>query len=157
MKYYPVGLNIRNKDVLVVGAGRVAERKVRQLRSFGANVSVVAPRVSRYIAWLSKDGAVKLSKRMYRPSDIDGARLVIAATSDPKTNEKVSVDARKRNIFVNVVDRSALCDYISPAVIRKKGLVISVSTEGKSPELSKRFKDFLKEKIDEFYAGRDQL
>ena len=157
LKYYPVGLNIRNKDVLVVGAGRVAERKVRQLRSFGANVSVVAPQVSRYISRLSKDNAIKLFERIYRPSDINGARLVIAATSDAKTNEKVSADAHKRNIFVNVVDRASHSDLISHAVIRKKGLVISVSTDGKYPVLSKRFKDFLKGKIDEFDAGRAQL
>jgi precorrin-2 dehydrogenase/sirohydrochlorin ferrochelatase len=157
LKYYPVGLNIRDKDVLVVGAGRVAERKVRQLRSFGAKVSVVAPQVSRYITRLSKDGAIKLFKRIYRPSDIFGARLVIAATSDAKTNEKISADAHKRNIFVNVVDCSSQSDFISSAVIRRKGLVISVSTDAKYPVLSKRFKDFLKGKIDEFDAGRDQL
>lgn len=157
LKYYPVGLNILNKDVLVVGAGRVAERKVRQLRSFGAKVSVVAPEVSRYIARLSKDSSIKLFKRMYRPSDISGARLVIAATSDAKTNEKVSADAHKRNIFVNVAGRGLQSDFISSAVIRHKRLVISVSTDGKYPVLSKRFKEFLKEKIDEFDAGRDQL
>jgi len=157
LKYYPVGLNILNKDVLVVGAGRVAERKIRQLRSFGAKVSVVAPETSPYITRLSKDGAIKLSKRIYRPSDIFGARLVIAATSDAKINEKVSADAHKRNIFVNVVDRTSQSDFISPAVIRRKGLVISVSTDAKHPVLSKRFKDFLKRKINEFDAGRAQL
>ena len=154
LKYYPVGLNIRNKYVLVVGAGRVAERKVRQLRSFGANVSVVAPQVSHYISRLSKEGAIKLFERRYRPTDIFGARLVIAATSDAKTNERVSADARKRNIFVNIVDRTALCDFISTAVVRRRGLVVSVSTDAKDPVLSKRFKDFLKRKIDEFSFSR---
>ncbi len=157
LRYYPVGLNIRDKDVLVVGAGRVAERKIRMLRLFGAKVSVVAPQVTRYIARLSKDGSIKLFERIYKTPDINKARLVIAATSDAKTNEKVSADARKKNIFVNVVDHSSHSDFISPAVIRKKGLVISVSTDGKHPVLSKRFKDFLKEKVDEFNAGWDQL
>ncbi|OIO35531.1 MAG: hypothetical protein AUJ74_06040 [Candidatus Omnitrophica bacterium CG1_02_44_16] len=157
LKYYPVGLNIWNKEALVVGAGRVAERKVRVLRSFGAKVSVVAPQVTRYIARLSKDGAIKLSKRIYRPSDIFGARLVIAATSDENVNKEISYDARKKSILVNVVDNAARCDFISTAIIRKRGLVVSVSTDAKDPAMAKKFKDFLKRKIDEFDAGRYQL
>ncbi len=156
MRYYPVGLNIAGKNVLVVGAGCVAERKIKTLRMFGANLFVVAPKATSYITRLSKKGHIRFFKRRYLASDIRRARLVIAATSDEKTNEKVSEDAKKRNIPVNVVDRTAICEFISPAIIRRGGLVVTVSTDAKDPPLAKSFKEFLEERIDEFYRDRNK-
>ncbi|MBI5873660.1 MAG: bifunctional precorrin-2 dehydrogenase/sirohydrochlorin ferrochelatase [Candidatus Omnitrophica bacterium] len=155
LKYYPVGLNIDGKDVLIIGAGSVAERKIRLLLAFGARIRVVAPSATRHIENLASKRVITLIKRKYRASDMGRARLVIAATSDRRANEMVCSDAKKNNILVNVADSTALCDFISPAVIRRRGLVISVSTDAKNPVLSKEFKDFLKRKIDEFRSGRD--
>lgn len=154
MRYYPVGLNLYGKAVLVVGAGRVAERKISSLLDYGARVKAVAPKATKRIRELSGDGKISLVGRGYRPSDLAGARLVVAATSDRKTNQKVYADARKRNIWVNVVDDKSLCDFISTAIIKKKGLVISVSSDGENPGFSKDFKEFLKGRIDEFDTSR---
>lgn len=154
MKYYPVGLRLKGKDVLVVGAGIVAERKIRTLRAFGAFVRVVAPQATAHIKRLALEGRIRWFKRSYRSSDIRGSRLVIIATSDRGVNEKAAQDAKKIGVWANVVDRTAVCEFIAPAVIRKKGLVLAISTDAKNPPLSKRFREFLEERVDEFFSGR---
>lgn len=156
MRYYPVGLDLSGKQVLVIGAGRVAERKVRALLSFGARVKVVAPLATEGLRKLSEKKEIRLFKRRYVPSDIRGARLVIAASSDKLTNERAAISARKRDIWVNVVDQAGACDFISTAIIRKRGIVISVSTDGKWPALSRDLKNFLKENWDAFLSYRDR-
>ncbi len=155
--FFPVSIKLKGHRVVVIGAGRVAERKIRSLRSFGADISVVAPKATRYLKGLSQEGRIRLFERKYRSGDIAKARLVIAATADRATNEKVGRDARKSGIWVNVVDHTSQCDFIAPAIIKRRGLVIAISTDGKKPVLSKKFKDFLKGKIDEFRSSGDQL
>ncbi len=154
MRYYPVGLHLKGKDALVVGAGPVAERKVRMLRAFGADVRVVAPQATTYLERLALAGRIRWFKRGYRSADMKGARLAIAATSECEVNEKVSRDAKKKGIWANVVDQASACEFIAPAVIKRQGLVVSVSTDAKNPPLSKEFKEFLEERIDEFFSGR---
>jgi len=153
LRYYPVGLDITNKGVLVVGAGNIALRKVKSLLVFGAYVKVVAPLVKPGISKLAKDRKINLEIREFRPSDLKGARLAIAATDDKLVNEKISREAKKIGILFNAVDQTNICDFISTAIIRKHGLVISISTDGNNPPLSKEFKDFLKRKLNEFKSG----
>lgn len=154
MDFYPAGLKIRGKNVLVVGAGAVAERKVRMLRVFGAIVRVVAPKATAYIMRLNRQGRIRWLRRGYKSSDVNGARLVVAAASDGMVNRKAARDAEKRGIWVNVVDQASACGFIAPAVIRRRGLVVAVSTDAKNPPLSKEFKEFLEDRIDEFFSGR---
>jgi len=156
MDFYPIAVRIDQEPVVIIGAGRIAERKVKQLRLFGAQVRVVAPKASQYVAELARRGRIGWLKRRYRSSDIHGARLVIAATSDRSMNEKISQDARKAGIWVNVVDHTAACEFIVPAVIRRGKVVVSVSTDGRNPKLSKRVKDYLKRKLNEFDLNRDR-
>ena len=157
MHFYPIAVRIDQESIVIVGAGRIAERKVKQLLLFGARVRVVAPEARNYILRLAQEGRVTWSKRRYRSSDVVGARFVIAATSDREINERIAQDAKKRGVLVNVVDHTAACEFISPAVICRRGLVISVSTDGKNPRRSKQFKDFLKRKLDEFHFGGNKL
>ena len=152
--YYPIALKLKQKNVLVVGGGRIAERKTRALLSFGARVKIVAPDFTEGILGFSRRGRISLANRRYGPEDLKGSSLVVAATSDRKLNKKIGLDAARKGIWANVVDDTAACGFISMAIIKKKGLVISISTDGKNPRLSKDFKEFLKRKIDEFDSGR---
>lgn len=157
MEYYPIALRLKNKPVTVVGAGKIARRKIKTLLGFGAHVKVIAPKVMPYISALSGKGKISLLKKRYRTLDIKGASLVIAATSDRVINARVSRDCREKGILVNVVDDSRSCEFISPAIIKKAGLVIAISSDAKNPRRTKAFKDFLKRKLDEFNFSRHQL
>jgi siroheme synthase-like protein len=139
MKFgYPVFLALDGVPVLVVGAGRVAARKVAGLAATGASVRVVAPEVS---AHLDRSQVDELHRRPYEPGDLDGVRLVVTATGRPDIDATVAADATAAGIWVNAADQPADCTFILPAVARAGPLAIAVSTDGASPALARRLRD----------------
>lgn len=137
MAYFPLFVELDGVRALVVGGGRVALGKVRQLRSFGARVTVAAPRLVAGLARLARERKIRWRRRPFRPGDLAGIRLAVAATDDQRVNELVSRLARRRRIPVNVVDQPALCTFVFPSVVRRGKLVLAISTGGASPALAK--------------------
>ncbi|QXE89598.1 precorrin-2 dehydrogenase/sirohydrochlorin ferrochelatase family protein [Geomonas subterranea] len=137
MRHYPINLNLKGRLVVVVGGGKVAARKAARLVGAGARVTVVAPVVEESLAALVAHGGVAHLCRSYRSGDISGAILVFAATSDPAVNREVAREARELNILVDCVDLPGDGDFVTPAVLEQGGLLITVSTGGASPSLSK--------------------
>jgi len=135
--HYVACLDLGGRNCLVVGGGKVGHEKVAGLLACGARVTVVAPEVSDEVAALP----VELVCREYRTSDLDGRRLVIAATSDEQVNRRVFDDAEARNLFCNVADVPELCSFILPAVHRQGPIVVAVSTGGASPALAQMLRD----------------
>src|SRR5512135_3514464 len=146
-KYYPVNLDLKNKPCVVVGAGSVAQRKVKRLLACGARVSVISPQAVAALGRLSDQGKIRLVDRKVRCGDLRGAALVIAASCDRSANALASSFCRKNNILVNVVDSPSECNFILPSIMKKGNLSISVSTGGLSPALSKKIRRDLEEKF----------
>ena len=144
MSFYPVYLNLQDKPVLVVGAGEIAVQKITALLDAGAQVHVVAPEADPTMEHLAREKKIDLSRRGYRPSDMDGVRLVIAATDDTTLQPQIAEEARRRGLWVNVVDVPSLCDFIAPAIVRRGDVQIAVSTGGAAPALSK----YLRQKLE---------
>ena len=115
----------------------MAYRKACSLKESGADVVVVSPEVCPEM--VNEDGLV-LIKREYEECFLDGALLVIAATDNEAINKKVTLDAEKRNIIVNVVDYPERCSFIVPSTINRGDLCISISTGGASPAVAKRIR-----------------
>ena len=130
--YYPVFLDVADKPVVVIGAGKVALRKVQGLLEAGARVTVVAPRAAAEFAGL----AVTMRRRRFRPSDLDGAALVFAATDDRDVNRAVGRRAKRLGIPVNVADSREECSFLVPARITRGNIQIAVSTGGRSPRMA---------------------
>ncbi len=139
-KFYPIHLNVTGKKCVIIGGGKVAYRKARSLKESGANVVVVSPEVCAEM--VSEDGLV-LIEREYEECFLDDALLVIAATDNEAVNKKVTLDAEKRNIIVNVVDYPERCSFIVPSTINRGDLCISISTGGASPAVAKRIREEL--------------
>jgi precorrin-2 dehydrogenase / sirohydrochlorin ferrochelatase len=152
MKYYPVNLNITNRNCLVAGGGRVASRKVQTLLSCGANVTVVSPEVCDAIAELGLAGRIRLVRRDWQDSDLDGQFMVIGATSDMAVNRRISAAAEQRNMLCNIADVPEICNFILPAVVRRGDLIVAVSTSGKSPAFAKKLRKDLEVAFGEEYA-----
>jgi precorrin-2 dehydrogenase/sirohydrochlorin ferrochelatase len=133
---YPLYLNLSGRPVLVVGAGRVAARKVGPLLAAGARVTVVAPDVSEEFDTLSGRDALSILKRPFTAGDLDGKWLVIAATGSAQVNRRVSELAEGACVLCNVVDEPDLCTFQVPAVVRRGLLQLAVSTGGSSPALA---------------------
>jgi len=118
---------------VVVGGGPVAARKAEGLSAAGAEVVVVAPRVSTAIRGLA---GVSVEEREYRKGDLDGAWLAVAATDDPAVNRRVHADGEAERVWVNAVDDPPACSFTLPAVVRQGPVVVAVSTSGHSPALA---------------------
>jgi precorrin-2 dehydrogenase/sirohydrochlorin ferrochelatase len=151
MKYYPIHLNIRNRHCLVVGGGSVAARKTETLLDCGAGVTVICPQASKKIQELAQSGSITLIKRGYRTTDLEGIFLVIGATDDQTLNQQISHDAEARDILCNIADRPEVCNFILPSIVRRGDLVITISTSGKSPALSKHLRKNLDDQFGEEY------
>ena len=141
MKYYPIFLDLKDRPVLVVGAGKVALRKARGLVEAGARVTVVAPEWEPEF----EDLPVRRIARRFRASDLGGVQLVFAATDDRLTNHRVGVAAKGRGIFANIADSATECDFIVPARVQRGAVQIAVSTGGESPRLSAELRRKLEE------------
>ncbi len=150
---YPVTFELRGKEVVVIGGGRTAERKVEGLVDAGASVTVVAPQVTGRIRALAADGAVRYELRPYALGDIDAATLVFVAVSDTELSAEVAGHARTLGIPVNVADRPELCDFAVPAVIKRGRLSVSVSTGGASPAWASRIRQELEALIEPEYGN----
>ena len=140
MRYYPIHLDIQNRNCLVVGGGGVGTRKVDNLLKCGARVNVVSPEISSKLQDLSKSERLTLRFRHYRSTDLEGMFLVIGATDDDALNRQVSRDAEARNTLCNIADRPEVCNFILPSIVRRDDLVITISTSGRSPALAKKLR-----------------
>jgi len=149
---HAVFLKLAGRPVVVIGGGPVAERKVRALLESKASVTVVSPDVTPGLRDLAGAGGVRWEPRPYRPGDLDGARLVYAATDEPAVNAAVRVDANRAGIWVNVADEPEACDFLAPAVVRRGDLTIAVSTNGASPALARRIREQLEAEFGPEYA-----
>ena len=141
MKLFPMTVDLRERRVLVIGAGTVAHRKIERLLGTGAHIHVVAPRFSPQIIDLSQQGMLTLSEGWYNPDVLDGAWLVIAATNDSALHRVIAHDATQRRVFVNVVDEPSLCSFQSPSVVERGPLTIAISSSGHAPVIARRLRE----------------
>jgi precorrin-2 dehydrogenase/sirohydrochlorin ferrochelatase len=157
MRYYPINLDIQNRNCLVVGGGSVGTRKVMTLLKCGAKVTVVSPVISENLKGLQKYTSLTLKARPYRTADLEGMFLVIGATDNEPLNRQISSDAESRNTLCNIADRPAVCNFILPSIVQRDDLVITISTSGKSPALAKKLRKTLESQFGEEYRDLLQL
>ena len=136
VRHYMACLDLRGKDCLVVGGGRVATEKVLGLLDCDAAVTVIAPQVDVELRGLP----VRVEQHEFRRSDVVGRFLVIAATNVRSVNAEVSSVAAERSTLCNVADDPELCNFILPAIVRRDPIVVGVSTGGASPALAQRIR-----------------
>jgi len=140
MSYYPVFLQLEDKIALVVGGGKVAQRKVETLLRYGASIHIISKVLTDKLKQLVNSSEVRLLGEEMRDDFLDGVFIVIAATDDKELNSRVSAIARKRGLLVNAVDQPADCNFIVPSIVRKGDFSIAISTSGKSPALAKKIR-----------------
>jgi len=151
-EFFPVFLNLKNKLCIVIGGGKVAERKVENLLTSQAKVKVISPEVTFKLKKLAEEGKIEWERRGYKKGDLDSAWLVIAATDNPEIQKEIFKEAEEKRIFCNVVDVPELCSFIVPSTIRRGLLTIAISTSGVSPAVARRLRETLEEIIGEEYV-----
>ncbi len=139
----PLALKLNDRDVLVIGAGRVGTGKAALLVEAGARVTIITRDV---LAELPR-GLASLEQRDYRDGDLRGYALVVSATGDPTVNDRVVDEARRENVWLNVVDDPERSDFYFTAVHRAGDVTVSVSTEGASPALAQELRSMIAERL----------
>jgi precorrin-2 dehydrogenase len=150
---FPMFLKLEGRQVLVVGAGNVAEGKISGLLDTGARIRVVALSASPAVREWAREGKIELELRAFTEADLHGAFLAVVATASRTLNERVYRAAQKHGVLCNVVDVPDLCDFFYPAVVRRGDLQIAISTAGQSPSLAQKLRQQLEKQFGPGYAA----
>jgi precorrin-2 dehydrogenase / sirohydrochlorin ferrochelatase len=137
---FPIFVKLKDRLVIVIGGGLVAERKIPALLSRSARVRIIAPDVTQTIAGWNQQQKVEWQAKTFEPGDLAGACLVIGATSAPGVNEAVYCEADRLSILCNAVDDIQHCHFYYGSVVQRGDLQIAISTNGKSPALAQRLR-----------------
>lgn len=152
MSTLPLTIDLSDKKAVVVGGGRMAERRTKTLLETGVTLTVISPDVTEGIWKLYEQALIEWKQKSFEEKDVSGAFVIIAATSDPNVNRAVS-EAVGSHALINIVDDPGLGNVHFPSHFRRGKLSISVSTGGASPLLGKKIKNDLAAKYDERYVA----
>ena len=150
---FPMFVKLEGRRCVVVGGGAIATSKVESLLRSGADVTIVSPVLNPRLDELRLEGRLAWIPRRFQPCDLDGAFLVIAATSDGNVNELVFRESDRRGILCNAVDQPLRCHFYFPAIVRRGVLQIAISTAGLSPSLAARLRAQFEEEFGPEYEA----
>ena len=138
--FFPMLIDIHDKDVLIIGGGHVASRRAKTLLKCGAKVHAVSP---KFIDEFPE--CTERITREFQPDDIDSSFIfVIAAADSREINQLIHDTAKSKGVCVNVCDAQNECDFFFPSLIVHENASVSVSTSGTSASLTKRLSDRLR-------------
>lgn len=146
---YPINLSLAGRRCLIVGGGKVAERKVASLLEYEPELRLVSPQVESNIQQWANQGWLDWIPRKFEMNDLDQVFMVFIASNDTSVNQEIAGLCRARGILVNAVDDPPNCDFYVPSVLRRDSLVVAISTEGKSPMYAARLRRELEAVITE--------
>ncbi len=148
MKLFPIFADLKDRLVLVVGGGAVAERKTLSLLEASADVLVGAPELTPALAALAAEGRIRHLAGRFDPAWLDQVWLAVAATDDRDTNAAVSEAAGARRIFSNVVDDPELSSFQVPSIVDRSPVIVAISSSGVAPVLARRIRERIESLFD---------
>ena len=145
MSYFPMFIDLKDMNCLIVGGGKVALRKILVLCDFDAAIKVIAEDICEEIREISRTNKnITCEKKSFSEQDLEGIQLVVAATDNKELNHHISVICRQKNIYINAVDQIEDCGFIFPSYIKEGDVVGAFSSGGKSPVLTQYLKETMK-------------
>jgi siroheme synthase-like protein len=153
MTLFPAFLKLENRLVIVIGGGSIATQKIPSLLQAGARARVISPELHPHLAEYVRRREIDWHPKPFSPDDLEGAFLVIAATSIRELNASVFAEADRRNILCNSVDDIDHCHFYYGSVLQRGDLQIAISTNGKSPALAQRLRLELEQQFGPEYAA----
>ena len=146
---YPVFLKLNKLDLLIVGGGNVGLEKVSFIlkNSPDAQITMIATYFLEEVKTLVKDFNVKLIERAFEESDLEGRDVVICATDNFELHQQIVALNKERKTLTNVADTPELCDFYLGSIVSRGDLKIAISTNGKSPTLGKRIRQYLEDAL----------
>ena len=150
--YFPMFVNLENKNIVVVGGGNIATRRVKTLLKFTGNITVIAPQMTIELQELGKTGQIITVFRPVKRTDFKQAYMVIAATSEWKINDEIYRICKQEGIYVNVVSDKEKCDFYFPGIFMQDDLVVGITASGLDHKKARRLREEI-EKALEKIAG----
>ena len=147
--FYPINLKIDDMKIVIIGGGKVAYRKCMNFLAFNKKVLVVSKEFVKEFEEIKEQ--VEIVKGAYNEKYIKDAFVVVAATNNKEVNREIGIYCRQHNKLVNVVDDKDLSNFTVPSFVKRGDLLLSVSTGGKSPSLSRKIRKDLEEMYDDSY------
>lgn len=149
---FPLFIDLSDKKCVIVGGGKVAERKTETLLLFHAQITVLSPKLTDRLQELEKENRITVVDKEFSEKHLEDAFLVIAATSERLVNNRVYDYSVKNNIFVNVADCPEQCTFIFPSIVQRDSLVVGISTSGSYPALSKKVRQKIEGLLPQTYS-----
>ena len=148
-QYFPLFVDISEKEILFVGGGKIAARRINALVPFTQRITIVAPETDGSILGLTEEGEVSWIMREFEDEDIEEKDLVFAATDDAELNEQIALMCRQKGIQVNVSSDKNLCDFYFPGIVRQGDTVIGITASGKDHAKAKKVRERIQEILTE--------
>jgi uroporphyrin-III C-methyltransferase/precorrin-2 dehydrogenase/sirohydrochlorin ferrochelatase len=146
-RYLPLGIDVRGRRCIVVGAGEVGTRKALTLSRAGAEVVVIAPEVAEALAGAIDGGGIQFVRQPFREDHLEGAFLVVAATDDGAVNAAVVAEAARREALVCDATRAERSGVIFGAILDRDDVTVAVFTDGRDPALAARTRDRIRDRL----------
>ena len=156
MAYFPLFVDLNGKKCLIVGGGKVAYRKARAMADYGVKVTVIAARACGEMKEFGEEEGTLLLRKAV-PQDAEGADLVICASDDHKLHQEIYAFCRERKITINTADDKELCTFYFPALVRRKDVVLGISTGGQSPAAAGYLRRQAEEMIPSFFGDLTEV
>ena len=151
--YFPLYVDLSEKNILIAGGGRIASRRARVLQQFAGQITVVAPQFAETLRALGETGRVRLIRRAFDVGDLEGRDLVFAATDDKELNRQIFQACKERGIPVNVCSDQTLCDFQFPSVVIDGDVVIGINASGKDHRRVKEVRQELEKRTAGVFPG----
>ena len=145
--FFPMFVDLSKKNVLVIGAGVIAGRRIECLCEFTDNLTVIAPEISTKVKELSEKYGFTVIKRRYEKEDLAEAEIVFAATNNHEVNEEIVRDCEEEGILVNISTNKDKCDFYFPGIVRKGDVVVGVSASGRDHTEAKLITEFIRKML----------
>lgn len=143
--YFPMFVDLSEKNIFVIGAGTIAKRRIRSLMEFTENLTVIAPEVNSELKALENKGIIRILRKKYCSEDIADAYMVIAATNEHQTNIDIYHYCKDHGILVNVCSDKHMCDFYFPGIAKKDNIVVGVTASGANHKQAKNVVERIRE------------
>jgi len=147
MRYLPIHVDTKDARILIVGGEGAAEAKLRTLIKTDAQLTLIAAEISPEISRWAEQGRLTWIEREFETADLIGIRLLYVATEDDAFNAEIAELARSKGLLVNAADQKDACDFITPALVDRSPVIVSIGTEGTSPSLARAIKTDLEARL----------
>ena len=153
--YFPLFVDLSGKEIVVVGAGKIAARRIQTLCGFTEKITVIAPEASDAVLEMARGGAVRLLRRPYIQGELSRETyLALAATDNAEINQTVCRECREKGILVNVCSDKSLCDFYFPGIVRRENLVAGVTAGGTDHGLARRATEGIRRYFQDMDIGK---